>query len=190
MNKDSRNGVSSVRLMTEGAAIAALYVVLSLNPLSFKEIQCRFGEALCMTMFFTPAGAWGMTIGCFLTNLLGGSTWLDTVFGTFATMISCIATLPIASFLRKKTGSFLDIKHSLFLPIPTVVANAVIIPFVLYYGYGINAMWNATSKWAVIGLMAVSIAAGEILSCYVLGLLIVKVMNTIEHKRLETARDK
>lgn len=186
MNANRYSNVTPVRLITEGAIIAALYVVLSLNPLSFKEIQCRFGEALCMTIFFTPAAAWGMSIGCFLTNLLGGSSWLDTVFGTLATLIAVLITLPIASLLRKKLGSFLDIKHSLLLPIPTVITNALIIPFVLYYGYGINEMWNATSKWAVIGFMAVSIAAGEILSCYVLGLVIVKIMNNLESKRRET----
>lgn len=184
MNDKEQDGILTTRLITEGAIIAGLYVVLSLNPLSFKEIQCRFGEALCMTIFFTPAGAWGMVIGCFLTNLLGGSHWLDTVFGTLATLIAVLSTLPIASRLRNKCGSYLDIKHSLLIPIPTVLANALIIPFVLYYGYGVNVMWFATAKWAVIGLMAVSIAAGEILSCYVLGLVIVRVMNAMEKSRL------
>ena len=188
MNEQNSSHGITVRLITEAAIIAALYVVLSLNPLSFRDLQCRFGEALCMTMFFTPAAAWGMTIGCFLTNLLGGSTWLDTVFGTFATLTACILTLPIASSLKQKCGTFLDIRHSLPLPIPTVIVNALVIPFVLYYGYGINEMWNATSKWAVLGYMAVSIAVGEILSCYVLGLVIVKVMNTVEAKRQQTER--
>ncbi len=183
MNEENKNSFLSARLITEGAIIAGLYVVLSLNPLSFKEIQCRFGEALCMTIFFTPAGAWGMVIGCFLTNLLVGSHWLDTIFGTLATLIAVIFTLPIASKLRNKCGSYLDIRHSLLIPVPTVIANALIIPFVLYYGYGVNAMWFATAKWAVMGLMAVSIAIGEILSCYILGLVIVKVMNTIETRR-------
>ena len=172
------------RLIAQGAIIAGIYVVLSLNPLAFREIQCRFGEALCMTILFTPAGAWGMVIGCLLTNLLGGSHWFDTVFGTLATLIAVLLTLPIASRLRIKYGSNLDIKHSLLIPIPTVISNALIIPFVLYYGYSINVMWFATAKWAVLGLMAFSVGAGEIISCYVLGPIVVKIMKLIASRSL------
>ncbi|MBR4573389.1 MAG: QueT transporter family protein [Lachnospiraceae bacterium] len=179
MSNENKDQILSTRLITEGAIIAGLYVVLSLNPLSFKEVQCRFGEALCMTILFSPAGAWGMVIGCFLTNLLGGAHWLDTVFGTLATLTAVLFTLPIASRLRSKYGSGLGIKHSLLIPLPTVISNAVIIPFVLYYGYGVNTMWFATAKWAVLGLMAFSVGAGEILSCYILGPVVVKIMKTV-----------
>ena len=182
MNVNKADNRVTARFIAEAAIIAALYVVLSLNPLSFKEIQCRFGEALCMTILFSPAGAWGMVIGCFLTNLLGGAHWLDTVFGTLATLTAVLFTLPIASRLRSKYGSGLGIKHSLLVPLPTVISNAVIIPFVLYYGYGVNTMWFATAKWAVLGLMAFSVAAGEIISCYVFGPLVVNIMKLIDSK--------
>ncbi len=185
MNENnSRNG-SLTLLITQGAIIAAIYVALSLltYQFSYLEIQCRVAEALCMTLFFTPAGAWGVCIGCFITNMFGGS-WMDTVFGTLATLIAVLLTLPITSSLKKKLGDVLDIKHSLLIPIPTVIVNALIIPFVLYYGYGIMTMGNATAKWAVLGLMAFSVGAGEIISCYVFGPIIVKVMNIIQ-ARLE-----
>ncbi len=173
----------TARLVTEAAVIAALYVVLSLATYQFSylEIQCRVAEALCMTIFFTPAGAFGVCIGCFITNLFGGS-WIDMVFGTLATVIAVVLTLPVTKYIRKKTGGLLDYKHSLLIPIPTVLVNALIIPFILYYGYGIESMGNATAKAAVLGLMAFSIAAGEVISCYVFGPLVVNIMKLIDRR--------
>ena len=167
--------------LTQGAIIAGLYVVLSLltYQFSYLEIQCRVAEALCMTIFFTPAGAWGVCVGCFITNLFGGS-WIDTVFGTLATVIAVLLTLPITKSLKKKCGDSLDILHSLLIPIPTVLVNALIIPFVLYYGYGVVSMGSATARWAVLGLMAFSVGAGEIISCYVFGPIVVKIMSIVK----------
>ena len=183
INNNGQKRKITARLITEAAIIAGLYVVLSLltYQFSYLEIQCRVAEALCMTIFFTPAGAWGVCIGCFITNMFGGS-WIDTVFGTMATVIAVVLTLPITKVIKNKTGDLLDWKHSLLIPIPTVVVNAIIIPFVLYYGYGISSMGNATAKWAVLGLMAFSIAAGEIISCYVFGPIVVKIMKTVEER--------
>ena len=156
-------------------------VVLSLltYQFSYLEIQCRVAEALCMTIFFTPAGAWGVCIGCFITNMFGGS-WLDTVCGTLATLIAVLLTTPIVKAIKRKTGDELGFLHSLLIPIPTVIVNAVIIPFVLYYGYGIETMGSATAKAAVLALMSLSVGLGEIISCYVFGPVIVKVMKAVE----------
>ena len=63
----------TTKLITQGAIIAALYVVLSLitYQFSYLEIQCRVAEALCMTIFYTPAGIWGVFVGCLITNIFG-----------------------------------------------------------------------------------------------------------------------
>ncbi len=169
------------KMIAHSAIIAAIYVVLSLATYQFSylEIQCRVAEALCMTVFFTPAGAFGVCVGCFITNLFGGS-WIDMVFGTLATVIAVVLTIPITRRIKAKYGNTLSFKHSLLIPIPTVIVNAMIIPFVLYYGYGIESMGNATAKAAVLGLMAFSIAAGEIISCYVFGPIVVKLMNMLD----------
>lgn len=177
-----KNNSLTVRRITEGAIIAALYVVLSLltYQFSYLEIQCRVAEALCMTIYFTPAGAWGVCVGCFITNLFGGS-WIDMVFGTLATIIAVILTLPITNMIRKKDGPNLSFKRSLLIPVPTVLVNAAIIPFVLYYGYGVDTMGSATAKVSVLLLMALSVGIGEIISCYVFGPVVVKIMTTINN---------
>ena len=173
----------TTQLVAQGAIIAALYVVLSLltYQFSYLEIQCRVAEALCMAIYFTPAGVWGVFVGCLITNMFSGS-WMDIVFGSAATLIAALITRAMAIPMRKKCGSRLDIKNMLLLPIPTVIVNAIVIPFVLYYGYGIVSMGSATAKWSVIGLMMFSIAAGEIISCYVFGPLVVKLMTSVETK--------
>lgn len=177
--------VTTARPIAQGAIIATLYVVLSLvtYQFSYLEIQCRVAEALCMTIFFTPAGAWGVCIGCFITNLFGGS-WLDIVFGTLATVIAALLTLPIVKAVKKKTGNDIDFKHSLLIPIPTVLVNATIIPFVLYYGYGVSTMGSATAKGAVLMLMSLSVGLGEIISCYVFGPIVVNIMKLIASRSL------
>ena len=171
----------SVQLIAQAAIIAAIYVVLSLATYQFSylEIQCRVAEALCMTIFFTPAGVWGVFVGCLITNIFGGA-WLDMVFGSLATLIAALLTRPIANRIRAKHGRSLSFKHSLLIPIPTVLVNALIIPFVLYYGYGVTEFASATSQLAVLGLLAFSVFAGEMISCYVLGPILVQVLNRVD----------
>lgn len=170
----------NAKFITQAAIIAALYAVLSILTYSFShlEIQCRVAEALCMTIFYTPAAIPGMFVGCLITNLLGGA-WLDIVFGSLATLVAALITKPITDRLRKK-GNVLSVKNSLLIPIPTVLVNAIIIPFVLYFGYGITEMASATSMAAVLGLMAFSVGAGEVISCYVFGPIVVTIMNRVD----------
>lgn len=58
--------------LVQGAAIAAVYVVLTLvfAPLSFGEVQIRFSEALTVLPFFTPAASrdclWDVSLPIFL----------------------------------------------------------------------------------------------------------------------------
>ena len=171
----------TAKFITQAAIIAAIYAVLSILTYSFShlEIQCRVAEALCMTIFYTPAAIPGLFVGCLITNLLGGA-WLDIVFGSLATLVASLLTKPITNKLRSKYGNTLSVKNSLLIPIPTVVVNAIIIPFVLYFGYGITEMGSAASTLAVLGLMAFSVGAGEVISCYVFGPIIVNVMNRVD----------
>ena len=122
-----------VQFIAQAAGIAAIAVVLTLATytFSYQEIQCRIAEALCMTIFYTPSGVFGVFIGCLITNIFGGS-WIDMVFGSLATLIAASLTRPIANRIRAKHGRELQIKHSLLIPIPTVLVNTLIIPFVLY----------------------------------------------------------
>ena len=74
--------------------VAAIYTVLTmvLAPLSFGPIQLRLSELLVLLVFVDPIYIIGLTLGCMLSNLLGGYGILDIVFGSLATLLAGIAT--------------------------------------------------------------------------------------------------
>ena len=79
----------STREMTAAALVGGLYVVLSyfsnIFGLTFGPVQCRFSEALTVLPFLYPASAWGLFIGCIVSNLLSPYGPLDLIFGSAAT---------------------------------------------------------------------------------------------------------
>ena len=85
---------TNTRLITMGAAIAALYVVLTLIANAFGlanyAIQVRFSEALTILPYFTPVAIPGLFAGCIISNILTGAMPLDVIFGSLATLIGAI----------------------------------------------------------------------------------------------------
>ncbi|MBQ1481995.1 MAG: QueT transporter family protein [Erysipelotrichaceae bacterium] len=131
------------------ALIAGLYAALTLvfAPISFSAVQVRIAEALNILPMFTPAAVPGLFLGCLLGNLLGGAMLLDVIFGSIATLIGAYV------------GRLLKDRRWL-VPIPSIVSNALIIPFILRYVYSIDLP---------ILLLCLYIAIGEFLGSYVLG---------------------
>ena len=66
-----------VLFITQGAVIAAIYVVLTylvnLLGLANGVIQVRLSEALTILPVFTPAAIPGVFIGCLISNLTNGA---------------------------------------------------------------------------------------------------------------------
>ena len=87
------NQNSSVRKLVRCGLVAAIYVVLclALQPLSYGAVQVRVAEALCLLPVFGTEYILGVVLGCFLANLLG-STNMDVIFGTLATLLACLVT--------------------------------------------------------------------------------------------------
>ena len=83
----------SVRRLVRCAVIAAVYVVvcLVLAPFSYGAVQVRVAEALCLLPVFGAEYIVGVTLGCFLANLLG-STVVDVVF-VGRKMICCVLSM-------------------------------------------------------------------------------------------------
>ena len=134
--------------LTQAAMIAALYVVLTMIANAFGlasgNIQVRFSEALTVLPFLTPAAVPGLFIGCLAANLATGA---------------------IGTFLLGKAAKKQPAKKTLFSwlsPLPPILANALIIPPVLKYAYGIIPMWFS----------AVTVTIGEIISCGIFGLIL------------------
>jgi uncharacterized membrane protein len=162
-----------IRYLTQGAVIAAIYVVLCqiFAPISFRDVQVRIAEGLTILPFFTPAAVPGLFVGCLLGNLLAGPIPLDISFGSLATLIGAVGTWAIGKWICKKHPDSRRIKY--LLPVPPIVSNTIIIPLILYYGYGINI--PIPIQMATVGL-------GEILSCGVIGMLFLFALEKVSGK--------
>ena len=153
---DLNNQQKQIPNIAQGAVIAALYVVLTMlfAPISFGPMQVRISEMLTILPLFTPAAVPGLFVGCLLANILGGAVALDIIFGSLATLIGAAL------------GRMLRMNRWL-VPVPAVISNALIIPLVLKYGYGVDLPYL---------LQVVYIGVGEILGCYVLGEILAAVL--------------
>ena len=153
--------------MVKGAMIAALYVALGVAfaPISFRAVQMRVAEALTLLPVFSPMAIGGLTLGCALTNFYGMVTGtsilglLDVFFGSLATLAAAWMTWK----LRKITWKGLPILS----PLPPILINGGVIGWEL-----MTAMaggWNLP----IFLTNALSVAAGQLVPCYVLGLVLV-----------------
>ena len=145
---------------------AAAYVVLTMISasmgLSSGVIQIRLSEALCILPCFNFGAVPGLAAGCLLANLLTGALPWDVLFGTIATLLGALGTW----FLGRKGKSGIAW-------IPPVLSNALIIPPVLTYVYGVETAYP---------LIVLTVAAGEVISCGILGLFLRKAVTRLEIK--------
>ena len=143
--------------------IAALYVVFTeisaLLGISSGVIQFRLSEMFAVLPIFTPAAIPGVFIGCIISNILAGGIIWDVVFGSLASLLGALGTW----LLRKK---------SVYLaPVPTILANMIIVPFVLRYAYGIEG---------TIPFFMLTVGFGEFVCAGILGVFLAKTLK--KHK--------
>lgn len=145
-----------IRGLTQSAMIAALYVLLTyvshLFGMANGAIQVRLSESLAILPFFTPSAIMGLFVGCIISNLLTGCAIWDIVFGSIATLLGAI----LCYLLRSKS--------KWFAPIPNVLSNSFIIPFVLIHVYGLKEAYF---------IHFISVFAGEIVSSYLMGMFLI-----------------
>ena len=84
---------------------------------------------MVLLAFFDPFYIVGLTLGCFIANILGPNGLADIIFGTVATFISVYAVSITKKFVKNKKTSL--IIASLW---PTIF-NGVIIGWMLNYIY-------------------------------------------------------
>ena len=157
----------SVRRLVRCAVIAAVYVVvcLVLAPFSYGAVQVRVAEALCLLPVFGAEYIVGVTLGCFLANLLG-STVVDVVFGTLATLLACLVTYKLRDIRVKG----LAIPASL----PPVDFNMIIVG-----AFEITFFFSDGAPTAMLAVFnAVTVGIGELISCTILGVALVKLIES------------
>lgn len=147
-----------IRNLAIAALVAALYVVLTLASAAFGlssgVIQLRLSEALTVLPAFTPAAVPGLFVGCLFANLFTGSLPWDVVLGALATLLGAVGTY----LLRRRPSLWV---------LPPILANALVIPFVLQWVYGAPESYP---------FLLVTVTAGEVLSAGIGGSLLGRVV--------------
>jgi uncharacterized membrane protein len=151
----------NVVFISQAAMVAALYVVLTelanMAGLANGAIQVRLSEALTVLPYFTAAAVPGLYVGCLLSNILTGCCLMDIIGGSLATLLGAVGTYLLRGNKRKWLA-----------PIPPIIANVAVVPFILIHGYGVPDAW-----W----YLAVTVGAGEIITCGILGMLLLFTLN-------------
>ena len=160
--KMKKNQQNRVLFTAQAAMIAAIYVVLTVIGASFAfgPVQVRFSEALTILPVFTPAAVPGVFLGCLISNVAAGALLPDIIFGSLATLIGAVFT-----WMLRNRSKYLA-------PLPPIIANALIVPFVLKYAY---------MEPFSIPFMMVTVGIGEIVSCGVLGLILYTALNRYQN---------
>lgn len=143
------------------AMIAAIYTVVSLAlaPFSFGNIQVRIAEALTLLpLIYRPSIA-GVTLGCFLTNLLGAmmgvnpTGMIDAVIGTAATFLAAMMTYQLRD--RRLAG----------IPVWSILMPVIFNFF--FVGMELSVLFFEGNMWMGLLIMGTEVAIGELISVIV-----------------------
>ena len=99
-------------------------------------------------------------MGCLVANIIGGGMIWDIIFGSIATLIGAV-------------GTYLVRKNKWLAPIPPIVSNTIIVPFVLKYAYGSEGIF---------AMFFVTIGASEFIVCGIIGMLLLFALNTVRNE--------
>lgn len=153
------------------AVIAAIYAGLTiLLPIpQYGGVQLRVAEAMTVLPFLFPEAIPGLAVGCFLANLMSPYV-LDWIFGTLATLLAAIWTSRV--------------KHRWLAPLPPVICNVVIVGAEIAY----FATLDGAAFWPAYAVNAFTVGVGEALSCFVLGMLLLRALPQIPTLRRRMVR--
>ena len=119
-----------------------------------NAVQIRFSEAFTLLPILMPEAVPALLVGCLLSNILGGCTIFDIVFGSLATLLAAVCT-------RRLRDKFW------LAALMPVLFNGVIVGAVVHFCY---------STAIALPLCMLSVAAGEAVACLVVGPLLISVL--------------
>lgn len=155
----------SIKMIVINAMVASLYAVLTylggFLGLSYGFMQFRFSEFLMLLAFFNPSYSFGLTLGCLIANLMSTAGIYDVVFGTLATLISCLLMVGFSKLW----------KNLFFNGLIPCLINAIMVPFIIYLAC-LNTPDEMTLDFALYFTMFGWVFLGEFLSINVFGYVI------------------
>lgn len=98
-------------------------------------------------------------MGCLVANIIGGGMIWDIIFGSIATLIGAV-------------GTYLVRKNKWLAPIPPIVSNTIIVPFVLKYAYGYDRLLT---------YFMFSVGLSEIIVCGIIGMALLILLSKYRH---------
>jgi uncharacterized membrane protein len=144
----------NIRMVTRGAVIAAMYVVLTVSPglnsISFYQVQFRISEMLMPLAFFELAAVPGLWIGCIIANLIGSP------FGVLDITLGAGLTLLAAAFMYKMGPRWEG------LAIPVLVnafGVAVVLSFAGGFPYWPSVLWVGLGEAGVMVVLGAPLYA-------------------------------
>lgn len=158
---------SLVRQITLGAAVAALYAVLTMTiPVpQYGPVQIRFAEALTVLPYLFPATVPGLFVGCLIANLLSPYGLLDVICGSAASLLAALWTARV--------------KKIWMAPLPPVICNAVIIgAMIAWYEVGVSEAFPAAFAFN-----AATVGLGQLAACYLLGSILLRTLPNVPYFR-------
>lgn len=159
----------TAKSLVRAAMIAALYAALTLlfQPISYGPVQFRVSEALTILPVLTIDAVPGLFVGCLLANLLGGALWYDVVFGSIATLLAALCTRKLRE------------KPVLAAAMP-VIFNGLIVGPVVYFAW--SKAPDAAFSLPLMLMDMGTVALGEAVICFVLGLLLLGALKKTTQK--------
>ena len=159
-----------IQHLSRAGVIAAVYIVLTLviQPIGYGTVQFRVAEMLTILPVYMPEAIPGLTVGCFVSNLVGLSTGanpaggLDLLIGTAATAIAAFMTWAMRGIRFKNLP--------ILATLPPVLVNAVVIGAELTLVYG-GVPWY---------VHVLGVAVGQFVACSVCGTILAATLNKIK----------
>ncbi len=162
-----------IKFIVINGLIAAIYVVLTapFANIAYGPIQVRIAEVLTVLPIFLAATIPGVTLGCFIANLINPNNLgpVDIIGGSLATLIA-----GVLSWLIGKKNKPLGI-------IPPIAVNGLIVggylPFLL-----VDEGSTVTAQ--AVGISMLSVAGSEAALLVVLGLPLIAIIAKTKIKDL------
>src|SRR5699024_6405199 len=85
-------GIMNTRFLARQAAVAAIYMVLTivLSGISYGPLQFRVSEVMTLLPFYNEEYIWGITVGCILANIASPFGIVDIIVGSFASFLAAV----------------------------------------------------------------------------------------------------
>ncbi len=160
--KTKHNNIKRVRYLCISAVIAAMYVALTYLSMALgldkNAIQVRFSEMLVPLAFVSPAAISGLTVGCFLANILTGCAPLDIAVGTLATLIGAAGAHLLGKMKNRGAARWL-------CTLPNIIVNTAAIAAICYFCYTAPSAQDIS----ILPFYLATAALGEVISCGIFG---------------------